>query len=537
MANSFFKRKNALLLAIASAVIATGTVVFLKNKNIPVEVADKRQKAINDSLELEAFYKREENKPYINPPLKGVDIPFTTFKVDVAKGGVLVLASGSKIGIPKNAFIDSLSKTLEGEVEIRCREFRDAIDFFVAGIPMTYDSAGTRYQFESAGMIEVKGYQNGKAIQMAPEKKLDIELVSNDAGTDHNLYQLQPKINNWSCLGKDKVVRSAAGTPKTTTSAPVIPAVPAVRLNPIEEQKTKAETQKKTTLATLPAPPDKPIQPEKANNAKYNFNIEVDPVEHPELAIYKGLLFQVGDENKNFNETAYKVIWDDALIKDGPNKGVNYLLTLTKGNKNYKLVVYPVFEGKDYEQAIANYQGKFKKYNTLLEQTKEEEKRIETAYLQKMAAIKKQEEIIRRQWEQEIQNEYKMLSKEEKIKRTFSISSFGIYNCDKGVAYPQGITCVAELTADNKKLICYDIFMADSARNIMYNYYKNPVMNFSYNPHSKNILWTVEKGILYWLKPEQFKSIEVVNGKATLPMNKVTEEFKSAEEIKAFFNL
>jgi hypothetical protein len=62
-------------------------------------------------------------------------------------------------------------------------------------------------------------------------------------------------------------------------------------------------------------------------------------------------------------------------------------------------------------------------------------------------------------------------------------------------------------------------------------------MNFSFNPQSKNTLWTIENGVLYWLTPEQFNNIKVKDGIAKLVMNKVDKKFKTVEDIKAFFNL
>src|ERR1017187_213247 len=90
----------------------------------------------------------------------------------------------------KNSFVDESGKLLNGEIELRYREFHDAFDFFVAGIPMTYDSAGVRYQFASAGMMEMQAYQNGKKVNMATGKSINIELASNYKGTEYNLYKL-----------------------------------------------------------------------------------------------------------------------------------------------------------------------------------------------------------------------------------------------------------------------------------------------------------------------------------------------------------
>ena len=82
--------------------------------------------------------------------------------------------------------------------------------------------------------------------------------------------------------------------------------------------------------------------------------------------------------------------------------------------------------------------------------------------------------------------------------------------------------------------MCYDVYLVDKEKNGLFTYYKNPVTRFSFNPKSKNMLWTVENGILYWLKPEQFNSIN--GGTKEFVMNKVDQKFETVEEMKAYFN-
>jgi hypothetical protein len=536
MADSFFQNKKRLTLIIAAAIAVITSVLILNKKS--TTAAQERNNIISsdDSVKLAEFYKKEIERPCIHPPFPNVNIPYTNYKINAANAAKLTLKTGSVINIPKNAFVDAEGKKIQGEVELRFREFHNPVDFFVAGIPMTYDSAGVRYHFESAGMIEIVAFQNNKKINIAPEKSIDIELASKDKDPKHNLYVLDTTKNNWSCLGKDKIV-STKNKEGNKAENPAIPGTVEKEYKQLEEQQTTLQKEKETQLTTLQKTIAEPTKPVKALATKYNFNIDVDASEFPELSVYKGLLFQVGDENKNFNESSYNVVWDDASIKEGTKKGENYLLTLKKSARKYSLIVYPVFDGKNYEAAKKIYEEKYKKYTALLDKRAEDEKRIEAAYQAKLAALKKQEEILKRKFEDESKQEFNRLSTQEKVKRVFAINSFGVYNCDHAMPYPTGVSCIASLTLDNKQLMCYDVFLVDSAKNALFNFYKNPVMNFSFNPQSKNTLWTVENGVLYWLSPQQFSTIQVKNGIAKLVMSKVEKKFKTAEEIKAFFNL
>ena len=42
---------------------------------------------------------------------------------------------------------------------------------------MVYDSAGTKRTFESAGMLDIKGFQNNEPVFINPKKVITIELA------------------------------------------------------------------------------------------------------------------------------------------------------------------------------------------------------------------------------------------------------------------------------------------------------------------------------------------------------------------------
>jgi len=132
-------------------------------------------------------------------------------KIDANKGGVYEHKTGSRIVIPQSAFVDDKGALIEGDVDIRYREFHDYVDFFLSGIPMTYDSAGVTYTLESAGMMEVYAEQAGKRVRMAPGKDLNVELVSYINVPDvnvppaYNIYKLDEEAKNWVFTDVDKI--------------------------------------------------------------------------------------------------------------------------------------------------------------------------------------------------------------------------------------------------------------------------------------------------------------------------------------------
>jgi len=524
-------------MVVVTAAIITTALVLTKKEQPPVVTENVQADA--DSLALAAFYKAEQAKPCIAPPVSGLNIPYTSFKVNAEKGAALDFKTGSKLNIPKDAFVDENGKPVKGEVELRYREFHDAADFFVSGIPMTYDSAGVRYQFESAGMMEMLAYKDGKPVNMAPGKTINVELASAYKGTEYNLYKLDTLKNNWSCLGKDKV--GSSGTGKVADDKKEVAKLeqtPEYKVVEVKKEEVKAEKEKQ--ISALPKPAPEPKKPAKVDKDKYTFDFQLDLVDFPEFKAFKGVQWEYGSENKPMTEETFRTLtkteWDNAVLKEGNKKGENYIITLEKNRKLVSIVVYPAFEGKEYEAAMKDFSARFEKYSAALEKRKESEKKIEQEYEAKMAALQKKQEELEAKWKREMDQQVASMATEEKVMRIFRISSFGVYNSDCPSAYPRGVACNATLTNErSSKLMCYEVFLVDRHRNCLFTYQKNPVTSFSFDPNSTNILWTVENGVLYYLKPEQFEALK--GGTQNITMTRVEQQFKTVDDMKAFFNL
>jgi hypothetical protein len=198
---------------------------------------------------------------FIRPPLKNVDVPYEEYQVDAAKGDTLFPETGSIILFPPNAFVDKEGKRITGNVQVKYREFNEPIDFFLSGIPMDYDSAGKKMTFESAGMCEVLAFKDGQPVFVNPNSKPEINLVSNDAKPNYNLYYLDTVQQKW-------IVKNG----QTVTV--------------LERGKTRAKSSPKPSavrdftykMEDLP----KPIKPEKATNKSPVLKIVIDPTSFKE---------------------------------------------------------------------------------------------------------------------------------------------------------------------------------------------------------------------------------------------------------------
>lgn len=153
------------------------------------------------------FVSCRDEKFAIKPPLAGIDIPFEEFELSVAKTHKLITKKGSLINIPANSFVDSTGKAISGNVKVRFREMSDAIDIFLTGIPLAMNPQTTTEVLETAGMFEIRAYQDNKTLNLARDKAINVKLASNIPGEDYGYYELNDTTGNWNYV-------SAAGFEK-----------------------------------------------------------------------------------------------------------------------------------------------------------------------------------------------------------------------------------------------------------------------------------------------------------------------------------
>lgn len=487
-------------------------------------------------------------KSFISRPFKNVDIKYRSYTVNAGKGAELTHSTGSKVKVPAGAFADANGNDVHGNVELRYREFHDPIDFFISGIPMTYDSAGTTYHFESAGMMELLAYQDGKPLKMKQGKEIEVELRSDYEGLKYNLYMLDTNARNWVYEGKDKVKKNTkegqdqdvfASNSKEKVMNQVIETKPAEELPEVQKLTKEIENIKKDIAKIESTKPDKP---RKGNTGRFKFNLDVKADEFPELVAYKDVVFEVGEENKNFTKETYKMEWEDVELSEGPQKGVNYKLTLAKGNDKQTFIVYPVLVGKNYETAMSEYKQKFSTYQSQLAKRKADEADKEKEYQSLLKKIEEERKAEQAKWtaqqqalQQQWQQQAVVANTVSEVYRVFRVDNFGVWNCDSPNAYPRGNTVAANFAdAEGKPVDIQVVQLVDHMKNGIFIYYAGGYSRFSYNPASKNMIWAVTPdNKLAIVRNEEFANIPK-NGTHTFRMTVADKEFKTPEEIRAY---
>lgn len=483
---------------------------------------------------------------FIDPPIEQLDVQYASYVVSPAKGRQLVYSTGSKINIPPNAFLDEDGQPYEGEVELKYREFHDPVDFFLSGIPMTYDSGGVQYTFESAGMMDIQAFgETGEPLFANPESQIEVQLVSNYSGDRYNLYYLDTAKKRWVNMGKDQVIEPEKKEEVGVLAEEEIPSP--------QEELVEQDPDLKQLWAEIDAMDDytekiedqKPVKPKKARAEGYIFNIDVEPSEFPEIALFDGMYFEIGEENENFTPSLYQVTWQDVVLTEY-EKGKNYKLTLSKGDESHTFIVYPVYKGENYDVAVKMYDQKYQQYQETLAQRKAEEKRKREEYQARLAELKQQQLQRQKAWEEqqkammERQRQAQLTAQsKQKIYRAVQVSQFGTWNCDTPVKLPKGNKIFADFQLEGKdKAAFMNVQLIEKSRNAVFTYGPTQFKEFQYNPNAENMLLAVTPDQkLAYLSFEDFAKVPKDAKSYTFNLKQIDKEFETVAEVKAFLNV
>lgn len=416
----------------------------------------------------------------ISPPIKDKDIPWEYYTLESNNKVDIVTQSGTVLHIPDNAFVDSAGNRIVPPVKLKYREFRNPVDFFRSGIPMNYDSCKNEYIFESAGMFDIGAEKDGMNLLLVNNKTIDIDMLSENNEGRFNFYAFDTTKGNWDYVGKDKIkpykklpITDEALTDSLPSEKNLLYASQQIATIPIKDT-IVAVSLFEITAEEYIDKKDKiiePVVPVLATKDKYLFKLDINKEKFPEFAKYSNILFQVDDRGNKFDKMLYSVRWEQINLKPSSQKGL-YNLYLTRKDTSVHLKVIPVFESKNYKQAINIYTEEINKNKVKNEQN----------LRNKQALINTQGMV------NEIIGKKGFLPSSI---RSVSITSLGIYNCDYPL--PQFPNTLTPQFVDNSgKGIKYKmLYIADKSKNLLGAYAEGE--NVRYKKGSENIMW-----ILTW---------------------------------------
>jgi hypothetical protein len=424
----------------------------------------------------------EINNTRFTVPFENIQIKKTVYNINNDKDTILTYSSGSKIIIPKYAFLDSSGSPIKAVVNVTYREFSNALDVYLNGIPMDYDSAGTEQVFETAGMIEIDAFSSGKRVFPNPENKISIEMLSFNNQADFNLYELDTLSKKWKNIGKDII--STSNYDIETANLPKVPPEPKIA-------------------------------------GQYAFSIGDNTGKYPELNKYKNVMFEpVNNKFCGFSGTEIKV-------KESAG-GIYEVIFIFNGYGNKKeesCKCYLAFkEGTDYNEAMKQYQ---KKYKSLINERNKKKQELEEKWKNYFDVKKKYDELGLSDvfYKKGVSN----LEGELKIIRTFQINGFGIVNCDAPRSYPQGAELIASFQNKNNHTIQLNqIVLVEKGMNGIFRY--KDIVKF--NPERENLLWGITSdNKLAYIKSEEMKAIKQTKGNYKFTMNIHPDKLTTYEDI------
>jgi hypothetical protein len=477
-------------------------------------------------------------KKLIEEPSKKLKLKYTIYTINNAKGGEIKHTTYSKIKIPKKTFVDKSGNDIIGDVTIEYKEFHDVGDVVLSGIPMAYDSVGNKFNFETAGMFDIKGSQKGEPVFIKAGKKVEVELASHNEENRFNQYYLDTVSKNWQYLKKDLALSKqllASNNNGNIESVNKLNSERLIKKSPkLQELKNQIEViipkkidsvkivyVKKAGQLPKTKEPLKPAQPTKG---RPTFKLDGSYDEFPELAAFDNVVFEVGTENVNYRKDMHEITWSDVKISQGPVKGKNYILNLTYRNQTEKLIVYPVLTGEDFDKAQKAYSQKFSDYELLVAKRKAEEKKLmdeleakQQAYL---AAIKKKQaefeaektrlvSNFQLQAQNNLATSFGSLSNSVRATRLFSISQFGIFNSDCPHRIPSGtsVNPIFVLKETEKFVIPDFVYLINHDTKSVYQLRKEDGLVINYSLQNTYSLCLFKNNKMYICNKSTFKQL------------------------------
>lgn len=257
----------------------------------------------------------------IAPPLEGDFQNDTVFRLDPKIENTFETPNGSSISVPANSMVDKEGNLVTEPVDLSFTQYHSAADIIASGIPMTYDSAGTKYNFESAGMFTLDAKANNRPVYIKEGEQLTVNLAS-DKDENFNFYELDEGTGDWTY----------ERSPEPTLH------------NPVYDRTIE------------------PLQPEKTEKGAFVIDLNLDRSDFGELDAFSGIVWEYVGEDDSLdprqNGWVQKTKWTDFNLEPTYEKGFEYYLTMKNSSKKFVTKVKAALSEEEYETAMADFVAK-----------------------------------------------------------------------------------------------------------------------------------------------------------------------------------
>lgn len=272
----------------------------------------------------------------VRPPIDNVNVAAQYFDIDPAKGGTVELDNGTRIIVPADAFAGSGGQAVKGKVKLRYREFHTAGDIIASGIPMTYDSAGVKNNFISAGMFELLAADDNGSLQLASGKSVEVQMASFRNDGNFKFYSLDTLTGKWSYEG-------------------------------IAEPVPNERKLKRMKDAGISLRPESPMLAGKDEDV---FKFDVDYSAFPELKLFENVLWRYKGADASANPLKQDWIfgekWRNVSIARVENRVNVYRIDLKSKKRSFSMEVQPTFDEANYAEAMASFEQQVAAYDKMI---------------------------------------------------------------------------------------------------------------------------------------------------------------------------
>ncbi|MFI5203731.1 MAG: hypothetical protein ACHQF2_04480, partial [Flavobacteriales bacterium] len=437
-----------------------------------------------------------EESPCINPPVDGGEKPFRSYVISGTRDTVIITDKGSVLRVPADI-------AGNGAYELRIREFSKNMEVFLSGIPMDYDSAGQKYAFQSAGMMEILAFRNNEMVKMEAGKSIKIILKGENPNKDFNVYCLDTVGKKWNYEGKDVVRAEHLSYPQSVVNQNATTEVEELTTTQLKnEMEACRKTMRHQVHVIDSLNTRKPIAPCLADTSAYFFDLKFSETKFPQMKPFKKAHFQVLEECTFFNSSFYNSKWTSISVSE-KIPGQKYMIHVERKKENKKekfdIPVKPVYVGKAYDSAYTAFTKSFKKYEAILEQ---EDKKFKENELK----IKQYEARIKNASNNNVNNDNGIITvntpanltaqkmgPEYSVTRIFYANKFGVWNCDKPWPYKKNeeVMVVARdisgsLLKEGKLYVC------DLTKKAMFTYNERERVKIGMEKGSSYMVWIID---------------------------------------------
>lgn len=257
----------------------------------------------------------------ISPPLEGDFVNDTVFEIDPTVANFLQAPNGSSIEIPANAIVDKNGNLIEDKISVHFNQYHSAADIIASGIPMQYDSAGTVYTFESAGMFTLKAKSGDRSLAIKEGQAVNVNLAS-DKDDAFNFYALDESTGDWTYEHSPEPVE----------------------INPLYRGENRV------------------LRPEPGTEDAFVLDLNFDHSDYAELSSFSGIVWEYVGENDSLdpreNKWINNVRWTDFELNPTHETAYEYYLTMIGSSRTFTTKVKAALSGEDYKTAMQLYQTK-----------------------------------------------------------------------------------------------------------------------------------------------------------------------------------